>query len=214
MLRRFVVVGLFVVMGCSAEAAGPSQPSVRISGSVGGGGAVHTQSFGNLNVAHGGLHVAARQLVHRGVDGAIVDATVGPDGRWTLDLGNDASRWVVTVDGTDGETGHSALVSFGDGSSAIEIGKDVNATIDIGNLQVIGGEARTSVKLADYSIAQTTVLADEVFEAADGALVEAQAAVEAAEKAAEEAEKAAADAEAAAAAAQKAAEDAQKLAGK
>jgi hypothetical protein len=208
----FVVTALFVVTGCTAEASGPSEPHVRLSGSLGSGATTTAKSFVGVHVDGNGagLHVAARKLHKRGEAAATVRGVVGTDGKWSLDV-TPGARWVVTIDSNDGR---SSLVTFGNDMTAVEIGKDVNgATVDFGNLHIVGGEARSDVKINDYSIAQTIALSDEVFEAADGALVEAEAAVAAAEKAAEEAEKAAEDAQAAAEAAQKAAEEAQKAAG-
>lgn len=180
------VVGVSSLVGCSADSSAPasSEPKVTLSGNIPRGG-VSTKSFGSVNVNNGSVHVAARKLHRRGEAGGSVDVAVDPNGHFEIDVAR-GSRYVVTVDDADG---NSALVTFGNGSGALEVSADGDAgEVNVGNLSITGGEAKSSVVIdGKLGLAATKADVDEVFEAANGALLEAQAAYEDAMKAAAEA---------------------------
>lgn len=199
--------------GCSSTEDGTgSSNKVTLTGNINGAGSsgTKTQTFGNVNVSNNGssLHVSARELHARNADGRNVDVAVNPDGSFRLDVSR-GSRWVVTVDDAEGK---SAIVTFGNGTSAISVrasGDGSNATVDVGSVHVVGGQARTSITFdGSLGLDATTIAADDVFLAANGALIAAQDAVAEAQKAAEEALAAAAQAEASAQDAAKKAEEA------
>lgn len=206
------------LVGCSSSDADDGDSSrVTLIGNVGGAkssSGTKTQGFGNISTAGGSLHVSAHELHAKGApDGTTrdVNVVVNGDGSFRLNVDRGA-RWVVTVDDAQG---NSAIVTFGDGQSAIGVSADgEGGTVNIGNLQVVGGEARTDVQIdGRFGLESTLARADEVFKAANGAIVAAQEAVAEAQKAAQEALKAAEQAQNAAEEARKAAEQAAKKAG-
>jgi hypothetical protein len=216
-LVALVLSASAAIAGCSSDAdEGSNSSKVRLQGNVGGssGSGTKTQTFGNISTTGGSLHVSAHELHAKGApDAAGRDANVivNGDGSFSLDVDRGA-RWVVTVDDAQG---NSAIVTFGDGQSTIGVSADgEGGTVNIGNLKVVGGEARTDVQIdGKFGLESTLARADEVFKAANGAIIAAQEAVAEAQKAAQEALKAAEQAQNAAEEARKAAEEAAKKAG-
>jgi hypothetical protein len=213
-LRRIVSVVALVasvcsLVGCSAEneTSGPSEPKVTLSGNLPRGG-ITTKSFGNVDVTSGGAHVSARKLHRRGEAGGSVDVAVDGSGHFELDVAR-GSRYVITVDDAQG---HSALVTFSSGSSALDVSANgESASVSVGDLTITGGTAKSDVVIdGKLGLATTQAEADEVFLAANGAILEARAAFEEAMKAAEEA---LSEAQLATEQALAAAEDAKKLGG-
>jgi hypothetical protein len=204
-----VVVASFAAVGCSgSDDPASSASTFALSGRIGAGTAsgVQPKGFGNVDISNGGanVHVTGRELHKRGESGRKVEADVDGNSSFKLDVPK-GSRWVFTV---DDKSGNSALLQFGDGESALDIGaSSQSGTVDIGNVNIEGGEARTDIvidgKLA--GVQATLANLDEVFEAADGAVVAAREAAEAAKKAADAARDAAEAARKAAEAAKKAA---------
>jgi hypothetical protein len=89
-----------------------------------------------------------------------------------------------------------------------------SSRVDIGGLHVVGGEASSSVALGGALGVEATLAGlDDVFEAANGAIIAAREAAEDARMAADEARKAADGARADAEAARRAAEQAEQNAG-
>jgi hypothetical protein len=209
-LRRIVsvvtlVIGISSLVGCSAanEPSAPSAPKVTLSGNIPRSG-ISTKTFGSVDVNSGGAHVSARKLHRRGEAGGSVDVAVDGNGHFELDVAR-GSRYVVTVDDADG---HSALVTFGNGESALDVSADgESAKVSVGDLEITGGTAKSDVIIGgSFGLAATRAEIDEVFEAANGAILEARAAFEEAMKAADEALK---EAELATQEALRAAEEAQ-----
>lgn len=205
-----VVASAFSLGGCSVENApsGPSEPKVTLSGSLPRSG-MATKTFGNVDVSNGGAHVSARKLHQRGETGGSVDVAVDGSGHFELDVAR-GERYVVTVDDAEG---HSALVTFGGGESALDVSANgESAKVEIGELAITGGTAKSNVTIdgRNLGLSVTQARVDEVFIAANGAILEARKAYEEAMKAAEEALK---EAQLATDEALKAAEEAKKLAG-
>jgi len=205
-------------VGCSANAddGGSSSKSsdVTLAGNVDGAGSgrgTTTKSFGGLAASSAGLHVVAHEIHVRGVTGRTVDVAVAADGSFHVGLER-GKRWLVTVDDADG---HSAIVTFGNGENILRVSADGSTSrVDIGGLHVTGGEAASSVALeAALGVEATLAGLEDVFEAADGAVIAAREAADDARKAADDARKAADGARADAEAARKAAEEAAKNAG-
>ena len=177
-LVSFVALA-FAQVACGGSDQGSSSDKVTMTGRVGGNG-VATQAFTGISTS-GGLHVIAHEVHKRGQEGRNVEVNVGKDGWFSVDLDRGA-RWMITVDDA---SGGSAVVSFG-GKSVIATGKDGgHAQVDIGSLHVVGGEARCDVTIdGKFDLAATLAEADEIIEAANGAVLEARAAAEEAQKAA------------------------------
>jgi hypothetical protein len=209
-----LLVGSMVVSGCSSEVDGRGEDAskVTLAGRI-GTGSVSTRAFVGVSGSGSSLHVAARELHKRGVTGRTVNVDVSGDGSFKLDVAR-GSRWVVTIDDS---VGGSSIVKFGDGESAISVGSDRSAgtgTVDVGNIHITGGEASCDVVIdGKFGLQSTLVELDDVFQAANGALIEAKAALEEAQKAADDARKAADAARDAADDARKAAEAAANAAG-
>lgn len=203
-------------VGCSAKTADEGSTSSRdvtLAGNVNGaaGGGTTAKSFGGLTSANAGLHVVAHEIHVRGTTGRSIDVGVAADGSFHVGLER-GKRWLVTVDDAEG---HSAIVTFGNGENVLRVSADGGASrVDIGGLHVTGGEASSSIEL-DASLGIEAALAglDDVFDAADGAVIAAREAASDARQAADDARKAAGDALAAAEAARRAAEEAAKNAG-
>jgi hypothetical protein len=221
-----LVSSMLVLGGCGAsddDASSTPGNQVTLRGRVGGGGTTVTpKTFGNVSTDSGSLRVSARELHARGTHGRKVDVAVGPDGSFQVAVARGA-RWVVTVDDREGE---SAIVTFGDGESALSVAGDGgSATIDVGNVRIVGGEARSDVLLdGQFGLEATLAHLDEVFETASGAIIAAEQALaearkayeeafKAAEQALSEAERARTEAERAAEEARRAAEEARRAAG-
>ena len=201
--------------GCAAhttdQGASSGGSEVTLSGNV-GGGSVATKSFGGVNVApaSGALHVYAHEVHARGETGRVVDVVVASDGSFHVGVER-GKRWLITVD--DGSS--SASVTFANGDNVLRVSADGDAArVDMGSLELVGGEATASIAL-DARLGIDVALAAEgdVFEAANGAIIAAREAADEARKAADEARKAADDARAAADAARAAADAARKAAG-
>ena len=211
-----VIASLSSLVGCTVEndSSGSSGSKITIAGNL-PHGSVETKTFGSVDVSNGGAHVSARKLHHRGEVGGSVDVAVDGSGHFELDVAR-GSRYVITVDDADG---HSALVTFANGSSALEVSAKGDAgEVSIGDLSITGGAAQSDVTIdGKWGLAATRAEVDEIFIAANGAILEAQAAYEEAMKAAEEALKEAQlatdEARKAADEAAKAAEEAKKAAG-
>lgn len=202
-----------LAVGCSANADdGSPSKDVTLKGNVGGSSSgTTTKSFGGLTSATSGLHVVAHEVHLRGVIGRTVDVPVAADGSFHVGLER-GKRWLVTVDDA---IGHSAILTFGSGENVLRIGADAAASsLELGSLALIGGEASAAAALdAALGVEATLAGLDDVFEAADGAVIAARAAADEARKAADEARKAAGDAQAQAEAARRAAEQAAQAAG-
>jgi hypothetical protein len=190
-LRRIVslvavVAAVTSLTGCTVEneSSGPAEPTVTIVGNIPRSG-MSTKTFGNVNVSNGGAHVSARKLHRRGEAGGSVDVAVDGNGHFALDVSR-GSRYVITVDDAEG---HSALVTYGNGSSAVEVSADgESGRVSVGDLAITGGTARSDVVIdGKFGLLATKAAAFEVFIAANGAILEAQAAFEEAMKAADEA---------------------------
>ena len=187
-----------MLAACSGSEDGPSTTTssskVALTGNLGSSG-LAARSFGNLS-EDGSWTITARELHVRGASGRTVDAIVAADGTFRLEVARGA-RWVVTVDDAKGG---SAIVKFGDGESVVAVGADGDgATVDVGGIKVVGGEARSSVTIdGKFGLESTLASLDEVFEAANGALLAAQEALSEAQKAAEDALRLANEAEASA----------------
>lgn len=200
-----------LAVGCSSET--DESEKVALSGKV-GGGTVAPRAFGGVNVANGGLHVVARKLHRQGEVGTLVDVPVNGDGSFRLEVPRD-SRWVVTVDGADAS---SALVSFASGKSVLSVGASGVPSVDLGAIDVVGGEAYSKLAIEGMAgLAASLAEADEIFQAANGAIANAREAADEARKAADAAraaaDKARDDADAARKAAEEAAEKARQAAG-
>lgn len=205
-----------LAVGCSAGAedggTSPASPSVTLAGSVGGSsGGTTTKAFGGIAASSSGLHVVAREVHLRGATGRTVGVAVAADGSFHVGLER-GKRWLVTVDDAEG---HSAIVTFGNGENVLRVAAAGSSSrVDIGGLDLIGGEAASSVALgAALGIEATLAGLDDVFEAADGAVLAAREAAADARKAADDARKAASSAQADAEAARRAAEQAAQNAG-
>jgi len=201
-------------VGCSANADDGGAPSkdVTLSGNVGGSsGGTTTKSFGGIAASGAGLHVVAHEVHLRGATGRTVDVAVAADGSFHVGVER-GKRWLVTVDDADG---HSAIVTFGKGENVLRVSADGSSSrVDIGGLHVVGGEASSSIALdGALGIEATLAGLEDVFEAADGAIIAALDAAEDARRAADEAREAAENAQAAAEAARRAAEQAAHNAG-
>ena len=190
-LRRIVslvavVVGFASLTGCTVEneSSGPAEPKVTIEGNIPRSG-ISTKTFGSVDISNGGAHVSARKLHRRGEGGGNVDVVVDGSGHFQLDVAR-GSRYVVTVDDAEG---HSALVTFANGESALEVSADGDSgKVSVGDLEITGGTAKSDVTIdGKLGLAATKAHVDEVFVAANGAILEAQKAFEEAMKAAEEA---------------------------
>lgn len=215
-VRRFALVAFALSLfaaGCSAEAADGSD-TVTLTGKV-GSGSTAARDFGGVSIGSGGVHVAARKLHKEGEPGGKVEVLVGPDGSFRLEVAR-GSRYVVTI---DDDQDHSAILEIDDGKNVLSVstGED-GATVDLGNVTVQGGEAYAEVKIdGKLGLQATLAEADEIFEAANGAILAAREAIAQAEKAAEEARQAAEQARDAAEqardAAEKAAAEAAKVGG-
>jgi Sec-independent protein translocase protein TatA len=212
-----VIASSFVfVLGCSSGSDSENTQTIR--GKLGSGG-TSTQSIGGISVKNGtaGLHVTAR-AVHKqgGGEAKIVSAPVDGNGEFRLDVAR-GSRYVVLVESSDKR---SAMVTLGNKNNVVSVGANGNgASVDLGRVQVVGGEARASVTIdGSTGVSFGTADLDDVFEDVDGALKSVQDAIAEAEKAAaeaiKEAEAASADAQKAADEARKAAEAAQQAAGR
>ena len=201
-----IAIASFVfVAGCGGSGSGTDTQTIH--GKL-GSGAVSAKSYGGISVASGtsGLHVVAREVHKRGAAGRRVDVVLDANGEFRLDVAR-GSRFVVMV-----ESGQkSAMITLGNKNNVLSIGASGSgATLELGNIRLVGGEARSSIQLDGSTGASFgTADLDDVFEDVNGALKEAQEAVAEAEKAANEAMK---DAQAAEADAQKAAEDARRAA--
>ena len=216
-LRRIVslvavVVSFASLTGCTVEnespgRAGSTSSKVTIEGNIPKSG-ISTKTFGSVDISNGGAHVSARKLHRRGEDGGSVDVAVDGSGHFQLDVPR-GSRYVVTVDDAEG---HSALVTFANGESALDVSADGDsAEVSVGDLTITGGTAKSDVTIdGKFGLAATKAHVDEVFIAANGAILEAQKAFEEAMKAAEEALK---EAQLATDEAMAAAEEAKKLGG-
>ncbi|MBS2017113.1 MAG: hypothetical protein JST00_29775 [Deltaproteobacteria bacterium] len=201
-----------LAVGCSSET--DDSDKVALSGKVAGGSTVAPKAFGGVVVANGGLHVVARKLHRRGEAGALVDVPVNADGSFRLEVPRD-SRWVVTVDGANAS---SALVSFASGKSVLSVAGSGVPSVDLGAIDVVGGEAYSKLSVEGLAGLDATLAeADEIFQAANGAIANAREAADEARKAADAAraaaEKARGDADAARKAAEEAAEKARQAAG-
>lgn len=202
-------------VGCSANADDGSTSSkssdVTLAGNVGGGSGTTTKTFGGLTSASAGLHVIAHEVHLRGEAGRTVDVAVAADGSFHVGVER-GKRWLVTVDDADG---HSAIVTFANGENVLRVSQGgTSSRVDIGGLHVMGGEASSSVALdGALGIEATLAGLDDVFEAANGAVIAAQQAADDARRAAEDAQNAALNAQADAEAARKAAEEAAQNAG-
>ena len=188
------------VVGCSANAddGGSSSKSseVTLAGNVdgaGSGGGTTTRSFGGLAASSAGLHVVAHEVHLRGVTGRTVDVAVAADGSFHVGVER-GKRWLVTVDDAD----NSAIVTFANGDNVLRVSADGDAgRVDVGDLEVVGGEATASFALdARLGIDLAIAAEGDVFEAANGAVIAAREAADEARKAADEARKAADDARA------------------
>jgi hypothetical protein len=206
-----------LVAGCSAGTAengsSPSTSSaVTLNGSVGGGPISEASfvGFGHTTV-RSDLHVVAHELHARGETGRTVDVVVAADGSFHVDVTR-GRRWLVTVDDASGA---SAIVTFANGQNVLQVSAEGDAArIDVGGLELVGGEAESEVTWdAHVGVEVALASADDVFEAANGAVIAARDAANEARKAADEARKAGAAAQAAADQARQAAEEAQKAAG-
>jgi hypothetical protein len=214
MLSVLVLASSSLVVGCAADTdKDASSSNVMLTGNVGGSsgaGSAKTQSYGSVSTASAGLHVTAHEVHARGIAGRNVDVTVASDGSFNVGLDR-GKRWLITVDDAEG---HSAIVTFGNGQNVLSVSANSNSSrVDVGGLSVIGGEARSAIQLdTRLGIEATLAGLDDVFEAANGAIIAAQKAVEEARLAAEAALKAADSALDAAEQARKAAEEAARLA--
>jgi hypothetical protein len=203
-----IAIASFVfVAGCSGSDDAKSTQTLH--GRVGtGSGSTSTRSYGGISTANGtaGLRVVAREVHKRGAVGRAVDVALDANGEFRLDVARGA-RYVVLV-----ESGaKSAMITLGNRNNVLNVSANGGAgTVELGNLKLVGGEARSTVQI-DGSSGVTFGAAelDDVFADAAGAIKDAEDAIAEAEKAAAEAIK---EAEAAVADAQKAAEDARKAA--
>jgi hypothetical protein len=188
--------------GCSAESSDP----VVLKGRIGSGSSSSTtKTFGGLTGTEAGLHVTARELHKKGATGRKIDVPVAPDGTFAIDVPSGA-RWVLTVDGTVAAAEKSALFALAQGKSVLDASVAKAGDVELGAVKVVGGHAIPELPIdGKAGLASALAEADEVFESAQGAIVEARAAAEEARAAAE---KALAEADAARAAAEKAAKDA------
>lgn len=211
----FVVVAAVVstfAAGCASET---DSDKVSLTGKVGSASSVSPKIFGGVNVANGGLHVVAHKLHKRGEAGGLVDVAVAADGTFELDVPK-GSRWLVTVDSADQK---SAMLSFAGGKSVLDIAAGTElGSLDLGGIDILGGEAYSSVSLEGKAgLAAALAELDEVYQAANGAIASAREAADEARKAADAARAAAdqarSDADAARKAAEEAAEKARKAAG-
>lgn len=201
--------------GCASEASGDGSSEsassrMMLTGNV-GGGSVAAKTFGAISTSKGSLHVTAREVHARGAEGRTVDVVVAGDGSFTVGVER-GRRWLLTVDDADGK---SAIVTFGNGQNVLRVSADGSASrVDIGSLDLVGGEARASIAFdAKLGIEAALAGLDDVFEAANGAIIAAHEAAQQARQAAEAARDAAENARDAAEAARKAAEDARNKAG-
>ena len=199
--------------GCADtdEAASASSSDVTLAGNVSGGGSVTTKTFGSVSTANGDLHVVAREVHARGAKGRTVDVGVAADGSFHVAVAR-GKRWLVTVDDADGS---SAIVTFSNGENVLSVSANSGASrVDVGGLHMVGGEARSSIAFDGLLGVEATLAGlDDVFEAANGAVIAAREAVAEARKAAEQAQIAAGEALDSAEEARKAAEEARKAAG-
>jgi hypothetical protein len=201
-------------IGCAANTDDGGSSStgseVTLAGRV-GGGSIGAKSFGGLAASNSGLHVIAHEVHLRGGAGRSVDVAVAADGSFHVGVER-GKRWLVTVEDADG---HSAIVTFGNGENVLRVSATGSSSrVDIGGLDVVGGEAAASIALdARLGIEATLAGVDDVFEAANGAIIAAREAADEARQAADEARKAADSARAEADAARLAAEAAASNAG-
>jgi hypothetical protein len=187
----FVSAVLVALAGCGGgdgnggSSNGNGSGSRTIVGTVPASGTTGTRDYGGVTVGRdgAGLHVAAYRLHAKGERGARVDVVTGADGRFRLDVDRGA-RYVVNVESADG---HAALVTFGGSRGVLDIGVNGDGReINVGSLKVSGGVAPASVAIDSGSgVISAEALADEYFEAANGAIVAARDAVDAAIKATE-----------------------------
>lgn len=201
--------------GCASESSDDassesSSSRMMLTGNVGAGGAT-AKTFGAISTSKGSLHVTAREVHARGVQGRSVDVAVAADGSFTVGVER-GRRWLLTVDDADGK---SAIITFGNGQNVLRVSADGGVgRVDIGSLHVVGGEAQSSITF-DAKLGLEAALAglDDVFEAANGAIIAARDAAEQARQAAEAARDAAEAARDSAEAARQAAEAARNNAG-
>ncbi|MBK8212552.1 MAG: hypothetical protein IPK71_02285 [Myxococcales bacterium] len=188
--------------GCTAESSDP----VVLKGRIGSGSSsTTTKTFGGLTGAEAGLHVTARELHKKGATGRKIDVPVAPDGTFAIDVPSGA-RWVLTVDGTVAAAEKSALFALAQGKSVLDASVAKAGDVELGAVKVVGGQAIPELPIdGKAGLASALAEAEEVFESAQGAIVEARAAADEARAAAEKAQ---AEAEAARLAAEKAAKDA------
>jgi hypothetical protein len=212
MLSVLVLASSSFAFGCAADADGKDTTAsnkVMLTGNaLGSSGGAKTQGYGAISTSSGSLHVVAHEVHARSSStaGENVDVAVASDGTFNVGLDR-GKRWLITVDDAEG---NSAIVTFGNGQNVLRVSADSSSSrVDVGGLHVVGGEARSSIAFdAKLGIEATLAGLDDVFEAANGAIVAAQKAVEEARLAAEEALKAADSALDAAEQARKAAEEA------
>lgn len=214
-LSTLALACMSFAVGCSANADDGSTSSrsseLTLAGNVGNGSGTTTKSFGGITAASTGLHVTAHEVHLRGEAGRTVDVAVAADGSFHVGVER-GKRWLITVDDADG---HSAIVTFGNGENVLRVSADgTSSRVDIGGLQVMGGEATSSVALdAALGLEATLAGLEDVFEAANGAIIAAHEAADDARRAAEDAQRAAQSAQTDAEAARKAAEEAAQNAG-
>lgn len=204
-----------LAVGCSASSGadeGASSREVTVSGNV-NRGPVTTKSFAGLAAATAGanLHVWAHEIHARGATGRSIDVAVAADGSFHVGVER-GKRWLVTVDDSNGG---SAIITFGNGENVLSVSADGSSSrIDVGGLQIVGGEARSALALdAALGVEATLAGLDDVFESASGAIVAAREAADEARKAADAARQAGSDAQASADEARRQAEEAAKTAG-
>jgi hypothetical protein len=201
----FVVVAAVSTLagGCSSSDQGTPSSDVTITGKV-GSGSTSARSYGGVSAADRGLHVVARRLHREGEVGGSFDVPVGSDGSFRLSVVHGA-RYVITVDSADAK---SAMIAFGAGKNVVAVPASVSGgQVDVGGVNIVGGEAYTDVAIeGQLGLSAALAEADEIFEAANGAIASAREAVAEAQKAADDARHAADDARAAADQARKDAE--------
>jgi hypothetical protein len=200
-----IAIASFVfVAGCSGSGDG-SEPTQTIHGKL-AAGASSAKSYGGISLANGAssLRVTAREVHKRGAIGRKADVAVDGNGEFRIDVAR-GSRYIVMVQSGD----KGAMVTLGDGNNVLSVSANgAGSTVELGQLQIVGGEARTSVSIdGALGVSFGAAEPDDVFEDVNGALRKAQEAIAEAEKAAQQAIR---EAEAAVTDAKKAADEARK----
>jgi len=210
LVLAFSALGIGGCADTTDEGTSSSSSDVMLAGNV-SGGSVTTKTFGSVSTTNGDLHVVAHEIHARGVKGRIVDVGVAADGSFHVAVAR-GKRWLITVDDADGS---SAIITFSNGENVLSVSANSGASrVDVGGLHVVGGEARSSIAFDGLLGVEATLAGlDDVFEAANGAVIAAREAAEQARNAAEQARTAAGDARDSAEEARRAAEEARKAAG-